>query len=80
MFEVYRTIFLIQKIMKPNPLNYQEEEAAKNKAKAESESLFSGKTDAPVQMFETEGHINEEEIKEAIDEIIPDKNSMDSRG
>lgn len=69
--------------MKANPSNYQEEEAAKNKAKAESESLFSGKTDAPVQIFETditEDHISEEEIKRAIDIIIPDKISMDSRG
>ena len=69
--------------MKANSLNYQKEEAAENKAKAESESLFSGKTDAPVQMFKTEkteDHINEEEIKEAIDAIIPDKISMNSRG
>jgi len=69
--------------MKANSLNYQKEEATKNKAKAESEFLFSGKTDAPVQIFETEkteDHINEEEIKEAINVIIPDKISMNSRG
>jgi len=66
--------------MGTNTSNYQEKEALENKAKAKADLLYSGKTDAPVQMVETKGIISEEELERSIEVINPDKISMNSRG
>jgi len=71
------------KIMETNTSNYQREEANKNKAEIKSDLLSSSIKEVPVQMIqknEIDAPIPEEEIKEAADELFPDKNSMESRG
>ena len=69
--------------MKTNTSNYQEKEAGKNKAKVEFDLRSSYPKEVPVQMNkknEAEVSISKEEIEEAIDDINPDKISMESRG
>jgi hypothetical protein len=69
--------------MKTNTSNYQQKEAHENKNKIELDLRPSSIKDVPVQIYkkdEAEVSISEPEIEEAIDDLNPDKSSMESRG
>ncbi len=69
--------------MEANTSDYQKKEADKNKSKAKSESFSTSSKEAPVQMIKknkVDVSITEEEVEEAINDLNPDENSMDSRG
>lgn len=47
---------------------------------AESKAIDREKEKYPVQQIATEVHITEKEVECAVEELNPDKNSMESRG